>query len=101
MTKRSLRSRMLASPDVRREYDALAPEFDVARELIAARTRAALSQAELARRMGTTQSAVARLESGRRLPSLTTLARYAEATGARAQVRLVPVAKPRRRTARH
>jgi transcriptional regulator with XRE-family HTH domain len=51
--------------------------------------------------MGTTQSAVARLESGRRLPSLTTLARYAEATGARAQVRLVPVDKPRRRTARH
>jgi transcriptional regulator with XRE-family HTH domain len=99
MSKRSVRNRMLANPDVRREYEALAPEFEVARELIAARVRAELSQAELAQRMGTTQSAVARMESGRRLPSMTTLARYAKATGARAQVRIVPLEKPRRRTA--
>jgi transcriptional regulator with XRE-family HTH domain len=90
MSKRSLNERMLENPEVRRHYDALAPEYALARELIDARTRAGLTQAELALRMGTTQSAVARMESGRRLPSLATLQRYAAATGARAEVRLVP-----------
>ncbi|WP_018913037.1 helix-turn-helix transcriptional regulator [Thiomonas sp. FB-6] len=45
-------------------------------------------QAEVAQRMGTTQSVVARLESGRRPPSLRTVQRYAQAVGARAVVRL-------------
>ncbi|QFY90321.1 helix-turn-helix transcriptional regulator [Magnetovirga frankeli] len=56
-----------------------------ARELIAARARAGLSQADLAERMHTSQSAVARMESGKTLPSLS---RYAEATGCKAVVRL-------------
>ena len=67
-----------------------APGFPAAnaRELIAARTRAGLTQAELAKRMQTTQSTVARMESGRTLPSMRTLSRYAEATGSRAVFRL-------------
>lgn len=89
MTKLAdLKSRLLADPETRAEYEAQAPEFEIARELIAARARAGLSQAELAERMHTTQSTIARLESGRALPSLRTLARYAEATGSRAVVRL-------------
>ncbi|MDT3668941.1 MAG: helix-turn-helix transcriptional regulator [Aromatoleum sp.] len=83
-----LKARVLANPDARIEYEAQAPEFDIARELIAARVRAGLSQAELAERMHTTQSTIARLESGRSLPSMRTLARFAEATGSRAVVRL-------------
>lgn len=83
-----LKDRLLEDPDTRVEYEAQAPEFAIAGELIAARTRAGLSQAELADRMGTSQSTVARLESGRTLPSLRTLARYAAATGSRAVVRL-------------
>jgi transcriptional regulator with XRE-family HTH domain len=58
--------------------------------LIAARRRAGLSQEQLARRMGISQSAVARIESGRHWPSRGTLQRYAKATGARPVVRLVP-----------
>ena len=81
---------MLSDPEVRQAYDALAPEFELARELIGARSRAGLTQEELAERMGTTQSAIARLESGRRLPTMKTLIRYAEATGARPVVKLVP-----------
>lgn len=87
-TLRQLKVRMLEDPTVRAEYEALAPEYETARELIAARTRAGLTQGEVARRMGTTQSVIARLESGRRAPSLRTVQRYAEAVGARAVVRI-------------
>ncbi len=85
----AMKDKMLSDPEVREAYDAMAGEFALARELIAARVRAGLTQAELAERMGTTQSAVARIESGRRLPSMKTLLRYANATGSRPLVKLV------------
>ena len=56
--------------------------------LVGARTAARLTQAELARRLGTTQSAIARLEGGRVSPSFATLRRYADATGTRLTVGL-------------
>ncbi|MFO0125126.1 MAG: helix-turn-helix domain-containing protein [Betaproteobacteria bacterium] len=87
-TLKTLKAELLAQPQTRAEYEALAEEFDMARELIAARGRAGLTQGEVAQRMGTTQSAVARLESGKRMPSLRTVQRYASAIGARARVRL-------------
>lgn len=91
MTKfADIKKRWLRDPEVRTEYDALEEEFALARELILARSRAGLSQAEVAQRMGTTQSAVARLEGGRAKPTLLTVERYAKATGSRAVVRLVP-----------
>jgi len=91
MTKFSdIKKRWLRDPEVRTEYDSLEEEFALARELILARSRAGLSQAEVAQRMGTTQSAVARLEGGRAKPTLLTVERYAKATGSRAVVRLVP-----------
>lgn len=74
--------------EYRDAYDALEPEFSLTRELIAARVRAGLTQEQLAERMGTTQSAIARLESGRRMPGIRTLERFATATGARLIVRL-------------
>ena len=83
-----LKQEWMKDPAFKAEYDALAPEFEIAAELVKARARAGLSQAEVARRMGTTQSVVARLESGQTLPSTKTLLRFAEATGSRVQVRL-------------
>ena len=74
-----LKARLLANPRVKAEYDALAPEFEIAAELLRVRLRAGLLQAELAARMGTSQSTIARLESGQTLPSTKTLQRYAEA----------------------
>ena len=59
----------------------------MARELISARTKAKLTQAQVARRMGTSQSAVARIESGR-TPSLTSLRKYARAVGRKVEIRL-------------
>lgn len=84
----ALKKRLLADPATKAEYDALATEFSVASELIAARARAGLTQAQVAERMHTTQSTVARMENGRMLPSLRTLSCYAEATGSRAVFRL-------------
>ncbi len=83
-----LKSRLLAKPKVKAEYDALAPEFEISAELVRARLRAGLSQAELAVRMGTSQSAIARLESGQTMPSTKTLLRFAKATGSEFHVRL-------------
>ncbi len=90
MTRRldSVKKKMLEDPEVRAAYDVLEEEFSLARELIAARARAGLTQAEVADRMGTTQSAVARLESGARLPSVKTLLRFAKATDSRPVLKL-------------
>lgn len=75
------KKKKLKDPAFRKEYDALEPEFALARELIGARVKAKLTQEEVARRMGTSQSAVARMESGRGLPSTTSLRKYAKAVG--------------------
>lgn len=76
---------LLSDPRVRAAYDAMAPEFAVALAIIAARASAGLSQAALARRMATSQSFIARLESGRVMPSMRTFLRVAKATGTRPQ----------------
>ncbi len=91
MTKRlqTIKKKMLADREVRAAYDALADEFDLARELIAARVRAGLTQAEVAARMGTTQSVVARLESGAQMPSVNTLLKFAKATRSRPIIKLL------------
>jgi transcriptional regulator with XRE-family HTH domain len=90
-TLKEFKARALARPDVRREYDRLAEEFALLDEMLKARTEAGLSQAEVAAQIGTTQSAVARLESsgGGHSPSIATLRRYASALGYTLQVRLV------------
>ena len=84
----ALHKEWLKDPAYKVEYDALGPEFELMESLIRARTSAGLTQAEVAERMGTTQSAVARLESGRPLPSTRTLQRYAKATGSRLKIML-------------
>ncbi len=86
---RELKKRWMKDPDFRKEYDALEPEFAVARQLIEARARAGLTQQELADRMGTTQPVIARLESGRQKPTTKTLERFAKATGSKVEIRLV------------
>jgi transcriptional regulator with XRE-family HTH domain len=82
MTKiKDLHKAWSKDPAYRNEYDALEEEFTVMAAIAKARRRSGLSQAELARRMKTTQSTVARLESGRGQPSTRTLVRFAKATG--------------------
>jgi DNA-binding XRE family transcriptional regulator len=72
-------------------YQALAVEYAVASEMLAARARAGLTQEAVAARMGTTKSTISRLESaGKHAPSLTSLKKYAEAVGCKIQFKLVP-----------
>ena len=74
----------------RKAYDALEEEFALAKAVIDARNRAGLTQDELARRMGTTQPVVARLEGGRAHPSMRTLERLAAATDHRLLITFEP-----------
>ena len=85
---KDIKRELLANPATLAAYESQAAEFDMARELIAARTQAGLTQADVAERMGTTQSTVARLEGGKAAPSLRSLQRYAQAVGRRAVVHL-------------
>ena len=90
MTKlKKLKKRFMENPEFREEYARVDEEYALIEALVRARAAAKLTQAELARRLGTTQSAVARLEGGRVSPSFATLRRYAEATGTRLTVGLV------------
>ena len=79
-------ARWRKDPEYMKEYDALEEEFARAQMVIGARAHANLSQAELAERMGTSQSAIARLESGRIKPSTRTLEKLAAATGMRLRI---------------
>jgi transcriptional regulator with XRE-family HTH domain len=91
LTHKELKTRALERAGVKAEYDRLDEEFAYVDEFLKARSSAGITQAELARRIGTTQSAIARLESGtgKHSPSLTTLQKYARAIGCRLEFRLV------------
>jgi len=73
-----------------RPDDSIYEEFELAKALIEARTRAGLSQTQLARRMKTSQSYVARIEGGKVRPSTDALERFAQATGTRLRIRFEP-----------
>jgi transcriptional regulator with XRE-family HTH domain len=78
---KSLHRKWMKNPEYKAEYESLSEEFALIGALIEARQKAGLTQAQLASRMKTTQAAIARLESGRVLPSTRTLQKFAEATG--------------------
>jgi DNA-binding XRE family transcriptional regulator len=84
-------SKALKRKDFRKSYEGLEEEYLLAREMLTARSRMGLTQEEVAGLMGTTKSAVSRLEAtGRHAPSLTTLRKYAQAVGCRLEIKLVP-----------
>lgn len=91
-TLKTLKREMLNDVKTRAAYDTLADEYAIARELIAARARSGLSQSEVAQRTGTTQSVVARLESGKHPPSMRTVERFAQAVGGHVVLRIEAVA---------
>ncbi|MGK2870992.1 MAG: helix-turn-helix domain-containing protein [Alphaproteobacteria bacterium] len=91
MTKtKVLHQKWMSDKKYREAYDALASEFEIAHAVIAARASAGLTQEQLAQRMGTTQSVIARLEGGRSQPSTQTLERLAAATGTRLKISFEP-----------
>jgi ribosome-binding protein aMBF1 (putative translation factor) len=89
----TLHKKWMKDPEYRKEYEALEEEFALIAAVAKARMRSGLSQAQLAKRMKTTQSTIARLESGRALPSTRTLSRFAKATGHKLKISFEPVRK--------
>src|SRR5438132_873653 len=73
-------------PEFRAAREALRPQYEFRRAMIAARIEAGITQAELASRVGTTQSAIARLEGGNVTPSVGMLCRLADALGIRFEI---------------
>ncbi len=86
-----LHKKWLKEPSYRKEFAALEEEFALASAMIAARSRAGLTQEQLAKKMKTTQSTIARLESGKSIPSGRTLLNYATATGSRLRIAFRPL----------
>jgi ribosome-binding protein aMBF1 (putative translation factor) len=86
-----LHQQWLNRPGYKAAYDALEEEFALASAMIEARARAGLTQEQLAERMHTTQTVIARLESGKVKPSTRTLERFAAATGMRLRILFEPV----------
>lgn len=92
MTKLSeLKKQWMKDPKLKKHYDELGVEFDIAREFIKARIQAHMTQKEVAEAMKTTQSVIARLESGKTMPSIRTLNRFAKVVGMRPEIHFVPV----------
>ena len=93
MKHSELKKKALKKKSVKAAYEALEPEFSLLRELLNARQKAGLSQAEIAERMGTKAPAVTRLESalssGKHSPSIATLKKYAQALGCHLEIKLV------------
>ena len=83
---KDLKERFMNDPAFRKEYARADEEYALVEAMVRARTAAKLTQAQQATRIGSTQSAIARLEGGRVSPSGSTLRRYAEATGTRLTV---------------
>jgi transcriptional regulator with XRE-family HTH domain len=94
------KARALSRPGVRKAYEELENEFAFLNEVLKARAAAGLTQAQVADRIGTTQSAIARLESGAGKPSIATLQRYAGALGYRVEIRLLKSRSPINRVTR-
>lgn len=85
----------------KKAYKNLEEEYTLIHEMLAARSRFGLTQEAVANLMGTTKSAVSRLEAaGKHAPSITTLKKYAQAVGCRLQIKLIPNSRLTRRLTR-
>ncbi|MDP3652990.1 MAG: helix-turn-helix transcriptional regulator [Rhodoferax sp.] len=101
LTHKQLRAKALGNAEVKAEFEKQSDEFALLDEFLKARAAQGLTQAQVAEKIGTTQSAVARMESGsgKHSPSLATLSKYAEALGCKLEVRLIRKARPVRNVA--
>lgn len=81
MSLQKLKQRALANVEVKNEYDKLESEFSFIDQLLTMRTKAGLTQEQVAERMHTQKSNVSRLEKGNANPSWSTLLKYAHACG--------------------
>ena len=81
---------ILKNTQVKREYDQLQPEFALIRAMLDARTKQGLSQADIAKQMGTKQAVISRIETGKANPSLNFLKRLAEVLNLNLKITFTP-----------
>ncbi|MDB9313956.1 helix-turn-helix transcriptional regulator [Spirulina sp. CS-785/01] len=91
MSLESLKTKLLSDPTVKEHYEAIQPEFEAAKAIIAMRRKLALTQRELAEKAGIKQPQLARLETGKQSPRLETLAEIAASVGYAVEIKLVPL----------
>ena len=84
----NMKREALRNPKFRKAYDALGPKYALISAMLNARNKRGMTQVEIARRAGTTQSAIARFESGKSNPTLDFAARLSKGVGAKLEVRL-------------
>jgi DNA-binding XRE family transcriptional regulator len=84
------REKLLADPEVLKEYEEHKAEYEVAKALIKARLASKMTQADVAKRMHTSQSQIARLESGDHLPSIHSIYKYAQAVNRKITLNIAP-----------
>ncbi len=93
MTHEELKNKALKKVLVKKEYDKFEPEFTLLKEMLRARNKAGLSQAQIAKKMGTKSPAITRLESslgsGKHSPSLVTIKKYLEAVNCRLEIKII------------
>ncbi len=89
-TYTQFKKRLLAKPGVKKAYEELQPEFAIVRAIVEARARKNVSQEELAKKMGTGQAVISRLENANASPSLALIKRLAEALNLKVELRFTP-----------
>ncbi len=86
---RDYKKKALQDPEVKKEYEALAPEYDIIQAMIDARKSQNLTQKDLSERTGITQADISRIEKGTRNPSLEMLKRLAHGLGLQLKVEFI------------
>ena len=84
------KEKVLQNAEVKEEYDALQPEYDIIQAMISARVNQNLTQKELSERTGITQADISRIENGTRNPSLSMVKRLAEGLGMKLKLEFIP-----------
>ena len=87
---KQVKKELMANPKVRKAYEDLQPEFAIIQALIDARVKKKISQEELARRMGTGQAVISRLENANARPSLALIRRLADALNLKVELKFTP-----------
>lgn len=90
ITWKEFRKELMADPGVKKAYEDLQPEFAIVQAIIDARVKKKISQEELARRMGTGQAVISRLENANAKPSLSLIKRLANALDLKVEIHFTP-----------
>lgn len=88
---RAYKQKALQNPDVKAEYDAMQPEYDIIQAMIDARLKQNMTQKDLSAKTGITQADISRIENGTRNPSLNMVKKIAQGLGMQLKLEFIPM----------